>query len=68
MRAKRIFNEIYIGFIHLWLQFALPLLWIVFMDKGSLYTRILVPLTLFGYSLTFSKSVARLVFEEQSHA
>ncbi len=68
MKFKKVLNELYVLIIHFILLLVIPTLWIICMDEGSSFTRVIIPLILFGYSLAFSKSVARLVFEEQSHA
>lgn len=65
MRVKQTFNEIYIGFIHLQLQFIVPILWMVYMDEGSSITRFIFPLTLFAAAMLLSKKIAGFIAKEK---
>lgn len=56
------FNEVYVSFVHLFLLVVVPILWMVFMDEGSLMTRFLFPLTLISLMLVFTKKIAQMLY------
>lgn len=65
MKPKKLFNELYVLFINYFLLFAVPILWIIYMDEASSFTRVVIPIILFGFSLYFTTQVSKFVLEEK---
>lgn len=61
MQTKKRFNEIYVSLLHIQLLISVPILWMFFMDEGSIATRFLFPLTLVTLMLVLSKKIAQVL-------